>query len=97
MNKKTFLDNLSRISKKYRWKKERGEGIRTKNSYGGCPIQTIYHSRSGVWMWYDYCAYKLNISEALCVEIVHAADHTDSSNRFRQAMLRRLGLPLDKD
>ena len=96
MNKKTFLDNLSKIKNKYCWKKEKGEDIRTKDKYRGCPIQAIYHSKFGVWEHYSDCAAELNIYEELKYEIICAADTKNPNNSLRRSMLKRLGLKPDK-
>jgi hypothetical protein len=97
MNKKTFLDNLSTLRGKYSWMKRGGKYIRSRNCGNkACPLQVMNHDRNKSWDGYYFSAGMLEISYALKLEIITAADYVDKNNKLRQSMLRRLGLPLDK-
>ena len=94
MNKRTFLNNLSKL-KHYSWYRNKFGAIRTRHKqYCTCPIIVMNWYKTGKWESLLDAVDLLGVLDTRLITV--AADVSDKKNRFRQAMLRRLGLPLDK-
>ena len=99
MTRRNFLRGLDKLKTKFKWAKTNGM-IRTKSSIDCpelCPMQAYHMSKTGRRTNHMHAASSLEICDNLVDTIIVSADFKDSKNRFRQAMLRRLGLESDNN